>query len=152
MDNGAQKSLAGLPAYKRYCAFIHFPIDLAPSKEKFKFGDITHESLGSTVIRFPVDAEGNYLEYETYVVNLDLPILFGLDKMKKHKWYVNEVTNELCNYDQPDMKMQLTFKKGHLYLEWNTKYAFFSKSDLLKMNKRFAHPTAEKLAALLRRA
>ena len=50
------------------------------------------------------------------------------------------------------MKMQLTFKKGHLYLEWNAKYAFFSKSDILKMHKRFAHPTPEKLAALLRRS
>ncbi len=82
MDNGAQKSLVGLPAYKRYGAVTHSPIDLAPSMERFKLGDVTHLRLGTTIIRFQIDKEGNFLEFQTKVVNFDLSILFGLDKMK----------------------------------------------------------------------
>ena len=66
---------------------------------------------------------------------MDLPILFGLDKIKKLQWFSNEVTNELCNYDQPDMEVQLKFKEGHLYLEWNENFFFFSRADLLTMHK-----------------
>ncbi len=150
--NWSQRSLAELPAYKRYDADTLSPTALAPSEERFKLGDVTQKSLGTTIIRFPIDEKRNYLEYQTDVVNIDLPILFGLDKMKEQKWYVTEVTNELCNYDEPTMKVQLTFKRRHLYLEWNYNLVFFSRAGLLKMHRRFAHPTADKSSALLRRA
>ncbi len=35
MDDGAQKSVAGLEASKRYCSFTNTPIDLNPSRETF---------------------------------------------------------------------------------------------------------------------
>ncbi len=38
MDDRAQKSVAGLPAYKRYCRHKNTPLDLTPSNEKFKLG------------------------------------------------------------------------------------------------------------------
>ena len=87
MDDGARKSVAGLEAYKRYCSFNNTRIDLHPSRETFKLGAGIYKSLGTTLIRFPVDKSGNFLEYETDVINVDTPILFGLDKMKLHKWY-----------------------------------------------------------------
>eukprot|EP00171_Calliarthron_tuberculosum_P023868 IDg23868t1 len=152
MDNGAQKSIAGLPAYTRYCEHSHKPIDLIPSQEKFKLGKGIHKSLGTTLIRMPIDNSGNYLEYETDVVDVDIPILFGLDKMKELKWHINEVSNEFCSYNNPDLKVKLEFKLGHLYLNWPSRVVLFSKSELLKIHRRFAHPSAEKLSNLLKRA
>ncbi len=38
--------------------------------------------------------------------------------MMKHKWYVNEVTDEFCYHDDPKRKVKLKLKLGHLYLEW----------------------------------
>ncbi len=61
MDNGAEKSVAGLPAYKRYCAHTHSTLDLQPSSESFRVGDVVHSSLGKANIRMPVDKEGNFI-------------------------------------------------------------------------------------------
>ena len=54
--------------------------------------------------------------------------------MKQHRWYVNEVTNEFCNYDVPTLKVKLTYRKGNMYLEWPTSVIFFSRPELLKIH------------------
>ena len=82
MDNGCQKSVAGLPAFLRYCKHAHRSPDLLPSSENFKLGDMVHKSIGVAHLRIPIDTVGNFLEYESGVVDVDIPILFGLDKMK----------------------------------------------------------------------
>ena len=45
MDDAAQKSVAGLEAYKRYCSFTNTPIDLNPSREAFKLGSGNTQEL-----------------------------------------------------------------------------------------------------------
>ncbi len=92
IDNGAEKSVASLPAYKRYCAHTHATLDLQPSSESFRMGDVVHSSLGKAKIRMLVNKEGNFIEYSTDVVDVDIPILLGVDMMKQLRWYVNEVT------------------------------------------------------------
>ena len=152
MDDGAQRSVAGLAAYTRYCSHTNSQLDLIPSKELFRFGDGTHRSLGKTSIRFPIDSLGNFVEYVTDVVDVDVPILFGLDKMKELRWYVNEVSDELCCFDQPELKIKLQFQKGHLYYNWPSALILFTKRELEKIHRRFAHPSASKLYDLIRRA
>ncbi len=100
----------------------------------------------------PIDDRGNYLEYSTDVIDLDVPILFGLDMMKKVGWYVNEVTNEFCSHANPELKAPLVFKRVHLYLEWAQSVVLYTRVELGKLHRRFAHPSAEKLFNLLRRA
>ncbi len=58
MDNGAEKSVAGLPGYKRYCAHTHTTLDLQPSSESFRMGDVVHSSLGKAKIRMPSTRKG----------------------------------------------------------------------------------------------
>ncbi len=72
--------------------------------------------------------------------------------MKQHWRYMNEVTNALCNFDVPTLKFKLTYKKGLLYLEWPNSVIFFSLPELLKIHRRLAHPTPNKLANLLKKA
>ncbi len=60
MDNGAEKSVAGLEAYKRYCLHTNTPLDLSPSKETFRLVDGVHKSLGSTVIRSRSTISANF--------------------------------------------------------------------------------------------
>eukprot|EP00171_Calliarthron_tuberculosum_P007706 IDg7706t1 len=100
----------------------------------------------------PIDDIGNYLEYDTEVVDVDIPVLFGLDKMKQLKWYINEVTNEFCSFENSTLKVKLRFEKGHLYLKWPTSVVLFTRKELIKIHRRFAHPSANKLAALIKRA
>ncbi len=145
MDDRAQKNCAGFKAYQRYCDHTRTPVDLIPSNVKFRLGDVVHNSIGSTVIRLPIDSRGNFLEYYTDIINVDLPTLFGLNNMKKHRWYVNEVTDEFCSYDNPSFKVKLKLKLGHLYLDWPENLILFTRPDLLRIQRRFAHPTPEKL-------
>ena len=75
MDYAAEKSVAGIKSYKKYCVYANAPLDLTPSSEKFKLGNGVHDSLGKTKIIFPIGAQGNYLEFDTDVINTDTPIL-----------------------------------------------------------------------------
>ncbi len=45
MDDGAQKSVTGLEAYKKYCVYTCTPVDIVPSKESFKLGSGIYPSL-----------------------------------------------------------------------------------------------------------
>lgn len=103
MDNGAQKYLAGIHAFKRYCSFTHTPENLQSRNELFKLGDVTHRSPVTSIIRVPIDDEVNFLEYMTDFFLVDIPIHFGLEKMKSLKRYVNELTNEVCSNLKPDL-------------------------------------------------
>ena len=86
---------------------------------------------------------GNYLEYEADIINIDTPILFGLGKMKLHRRYVNEVTNEFCSHDNPSLKVNLVYRLGHLYLEWPASLTFFSKKEVEKSIETL--PTPEQI-------
>ncbi len=117
MDDVAQKRVDGMEAYKSYCAYTNKPIDLIPRKEMFELGTGIHKSLGTTIIRFPIDTFGKFLEYETDVIYADTPIIFGLDKMKQHKF---------CSYNQPEMKKlwhnhkRSTMQVSQLVETWRT--------------------------------
>ena len=81
-----------------------------------------------------------------------LPLLFGLDMMKKMGYYVNEVTDEFIKNKNQNQRLQLKFKLGHLYLECSPKLIVYTRSHFLEIHKRFAHPTADKFSTFLKRA
>ncbi len=64
-----------------------------------------------------MDAEGKFLEYESDVVDVGIPVLFGLDNMKNLKWYTNEATNQFGSHTDENFKIQLVPILGYLYLE-----------------------------------
>ncbi len=72
--------------------------------------------------------------------------------MKELRWYANEVTNEFCSSLNPLLKVPLNCKRGHLYLELQSSTVLFTRSELVKLHRRFAHPRTEKLINILRRA
>ncbi len=55
-------------------------------------------------------------------------------------------------FSQPIAKVPLNVKRGHLYLEWQSSIVLFTPSELVKLHRRFAHPSTEKLINILRRA
>ena len=106
------KICTGLQAYKLYCTQRRTPANITPSREGFKLENVVHDSFGKTVIRMLIVNHGNLLEYETDLVNVELPVLIGLETMKKHQWYVNEVTDEFCLQTNPNLKVKLKLKHG----------------------------------------
>ncbi len=73
VDNGAQKSVAGLPAYKLHCSFANYhPKYFQRQRRDFlSLGDTLHNSIGKSCIRMPIAADNNFIEYITDVVNVD---------------------------------------------------------------------------------
>lgn len=91
MDKGAQKSVSGLNAYLRYRQHAHVNPKILPSRYQFRFRVDGHKSLRTAKIRMPIDTRYNFREYTTNITSVDVPMLFGLDKMKEVGWYTNEV-------------------------------------------------------------
>ncbi len=121
-------------------------------RESFRVGDVVHSSLGKAKIGMPVYKEGNFIEYSTDMVDVDIAILLGLDMMKQLRWYVNEVTNEFFSNEDKSRKIPLCPKQGHLYLQWSNSIVLFTRHELVKFHRRFAHSSTDKLANVLRRA
>lgn len=93
MDKGDQKSWFGLEDYKRYYKFSRTSDCLNASIETFSLGCGIHRSLGRSITRFPINYYGEFLEYEAEVIDVNLPIMFELDMMIKHEYFVNEEIN-----------------------------------------------------------
>ncbi len=87
MDNGAEKNVAGLPAFTHYCATLTSTWTWSQAMRASAWAmSYTTAWQGQDK-----DADrGNFIEYTTDVVNVDIPILLGLDMMTRLKWYVNE--------------------------------------------------------------
>lgn len=84
-------------------------------------------------------------------MDVDVPLLYGLDLMKRYGTTVDEVENKIIQKGQ-GWCASLTYKKGHLYREWPAGTILFTRTELEKLHRRFAHPSAGKLLNLLRRA
>ena len=120
MDHGAQNTVGGQQQYEAYCRHTKLPMaPLAPSDKTFKFGNRATKSLGIAMIRFPTDNEGSFFEYPSDIVPIDVPLLFGLDLMKRYRIRIDEVDNKIEQREQ-GWSAKLVFKKGHLYREWPT--------------------------------
>ncbi len=115
-------------------------------------GDVVHNNLCKAKIRMQIDKVGKFIDYTTNIVHVYIPILLGLDLMKRLKWYVHEVTNEYCSNDGSSRSIRLRPKQGHLYLNWHSHVVLFTRQELVKLYSRFAHPPTEKLANVIRRA
>ena len=72
--------------------------------------------------------------------------------MKELKWYVNEVTEDFCSFLKPELKVKLVLKLGHFYLPWPESLMFYSRKELLRIHRRFSHPSTTKMMALLERS
>lgn len=150
MDHGAENTVAGLNQYLEYCKFANTEVNLKPSDHWLKFGNSYELSKGIGLIRFPL-TDANYFEYETDVVDLDIPILFGLDSMKRYGLKVDEL-EDIIAHPATGMKIPLAHTSGHLWRMWDIGEVLCSRRDLLKLHRRFAHPSVDKLYNLLRRA
>ncbi len=132
--------MAGLPAYKRYCAHSHADVKLEPCEESFCIGDIVQRRLGKAKIRMPIDKAGNFIQYTADVFDVNIPILLGLDMMKRLRWYVNEIMNGFCSNDDKSRTIPLQPRQAHLYPQWPNFIVLFTRQDLVKLHRRFRPP------------
>lgn len=82
MDNGVPSSIVVLISYTRYSEQPHRPIDLVADWEKLNLGKVFIIDWEIPLIRISMENSEKYLEYKTDVVEVEIYILFGLDKIK----------------------------------------------------------------------
>ncbi|CDF33317.1 unnamed protein product [Chondrus crispus] len=151
IDTGAQRSVIGKPQAEAYYIFMGIPFCLEQSGHPrvYKFGAHRYKGLGSVFIRIPVDSN-QFIFTEVQVVDLDVPLLLGLEFLDQYGMKV-QVSENLLTSEEGGWKLPLTRKLGHLYLEWCTEMLYTS-GELRKIHRHFFHPTSDRLYAVMKRA
>lgn len=93
---------------------------------------------------------GRFIKAELDVVDIDVPLLIGLDILDEHKLYINNVKNLLV-CENPQWSGPVTRKMGHIYYEWGYG-TMYTKAELKKIHRHFYHPRPERIFSLMKRA
>lgn len=149
-DSGAEVSVIGMEQARAYHKMTGSCMRLTPSTLNFKFGDFLCKSEGVTNVRVPMP-QGGFISFAAHVVCADIPMLVGLDLLRKHQLVLDF---EACRITQKrnDWHLPMTFKGGHIFFQWSQREICYTKAELQRLHLHFFHPTAGKLFQLIKRA
>lgn len=150
LDTGAQRSVCGLSQAQAYSNEHPGSFSATESNVRFRFGEQVVPAIGLIRIRIPITAS-LHLDLAVDVVDLDIPLILGLDILRGKGLLVDYINNELkfCNHD---LSLPITSKYGHVFLEWDYHTIHFTKTELIRLHTHFMHPSASKLYDLIARA
>lgn len=118
VDSGAQSTVIGEKQAHAYCALVGTSWNAVSrgNGKLFRFGKNDHVRLGTLCVRLPV-REDVVVPIKDSVVPIDVPLLIRLDVLHGLKLII-EFDNEEMYDPRNDWSITVTFKLGHLYLEW----------------------------------
>ena len=137
---------------------------LRPSTKSFRFADATYKSLGRLDLPLATPNGVTNIDVTLDVVAADVPTLLGLDVLDHHCLTADTVCNELVKKTIirrdgdgvrliEDWSVPLMRADGHVYADIaKPDVIYFTRKELQKLHRHFAHPSAEKLYKLLRKA
>ena len=148
-DTGAQYTVIGISKAQAYCLHMGVKFKTSKNKKKYKFCNDRQKSLGAMNIRIPIPGY-KVINLKVDVVSANVPFIIGLDFLDKYRMFVNTVTHTRCARIL-DLQGTVVRKRGHIYLERSQKHKIlFTKSELVKINRNFSHPSTDKLYNLLK--
>lgn len=150
LDTGAQRSVCGLAQAESYARNHPGSLTLKPRSLRFRFGHHVIQSMGKVNIRIP-QGNNSHLSLSIHVVNLDIPLIIGLDVLKSYHLLINYLANQL-EFPSTGTTMPLVYKRGHIFLEWDHQSILFTKAELTRLHLHFMHPAADRLFQLIKRA
>jgi len=165
IDTGAAfKSTAGYGQFKAYQAQCQHQCELDTNNAgqySIKFGIGDTPSIGTTTIETPI---GNI---SFHVVKANTPFILCLQDLTATGYYYNNLANTLVNGNEPGKSVQIVQKFGHPFMLWDqamsaylTTYttidnavpeSLLTETELRQLHRRFGHPSARRLANLLKR-
>lgn len=166
VDIGAPKSVIGRKELNRVVNAIGMrPKKPRYSSNRFRFADAEYESLGKASIPLLTPPGIPAIFVEMNVVQADIPAFLGMDVLDRESVTPCTVSNRLVKrtvmkrkegtplyFDEWSIPLSRS-KSGHLYAEMHFPPSmYFTRSQLLKLNSNFCHPSSQKLFNLLRRA
>ena len=149
VDTGANKlSTAGQAQYQAYCAVFGLNPTLAPSDSSCSFGVGSASALGSAEVPFPVGSM--VLKATFHIVDADVPFLLCLADMDRLGVYYDNIDDQLIHKGSGHFA-QIQRVYGHPFVQWDpVAECLLTETELRRLHRRFGHPSAEKLSALLR--
>ena len=165
VDIGAPKSVVGNSQLNNILQYIgQKSIPRMRSTNSFRFGDVTVHSLGMVEIALATPLNIPNIPVLMDIVPVNVPALLGLDVLDSEELYADNVTNRLVHRHvvsrannilryKDRWSMPLARHDSHLYAAMSfPHYLFYTTGQLEKMHRQFAHPSANKLFNLLKRA
>eukprot|EP00170_Pyropia_yezoensis_P002017 contig_8609_g2021 len=150
MDIGAEKTVIGKRQAEAYMA-SHNPGATLRNKTGmvYRFGGGRHTCIGTVAMRILI-TDCFMILIEVDVVDVNVPLLLGLDFLDEHKMNVNNTTKMLICVNK-GIQVPLVRKMGHIFFEWGTDI-LYTFPELQRIHKHFFHASPERLYALMRRA
>lgn len=158
LDTGATKYVMGLPKAQRMAKAIGTKLNLIPSRRRFRFDITPHNYFGITTVNIPTP--GGVMSLTVDVVGEDVPFLFGLDDMDRHRVQPLTVQNKLQRVDKDrdgvHCVLDLVRAGGHVLLPFvpirNEFVSFYTRHQMERLHRSLYYPSAEKMLSLLQRA
>ena len=117
LDTGASMSLVGREQGEAYCKMIGIPLIIEERMEStFKFGSQKKASLGTAKLWIPYGGS-QMMEIYLDVVDINIPLLLGIDRLSEQKTYVNNIKDVLVCVELKRFH-QITRKLQHLLYKW----------------------------------
>lgn len=150
MDTGAQRSVCGLQQARAYQQFHPTALSKLRRGTRFKFGDRAALSIGSILVRLPID-EHSHINIDIDVVDMDIPLIIGLDVLRRHKILVDYLTNTI-KFCERNVQQPIKNMRGHVFYVWDAHTILFTREELIRLHTHFMHPSASKLFELISRS
>jgi hypothetical protein len=150
-DTGAPRTVIGRVEAELY-AQQHTGSRLKLSRDKkrtFRFGQTVTTS--ATVARILISIVSTVVAIVAHVVDIDIPLLIGLDVTREHGFDV--MPTEGCLYHEPtDSKLPCVSGDSHIVTRWEPLTTFYARGQIARMHNHLLHPSTQKLYDMLRRA
>ena len=146
IDSGAERSCVGWLQAVAYCTSIRQSLPLRRSNNAFRFADEVLRSKGIIEVIIKT-SHGSSLTFECDVVNSDVPMLLGLDIMRREGMVIDISKMVLRNHE---WSLPMGYAYGHLVVQLISS-TLYSRKQLIKLHRHYRHPTADKLYAILKR-
>lgn len=109
-------TIIGLSQAQDHCKEYGGTIRKSASKHTCRFGYKRHDNVSAIRIRMPI-TETKVIDIDADVVEVDMPILLGLDNLTKLKALL-DIGNDTITSKNMKWEVPLTRKRGQLYVEW----------------------------------
>lgn len=136
VDTGAQKSIIGKPQALAYCKLANVKILPNYSRRRFKFGEQSFPYTGVIQVRIPLSTL-EFLEYKIPVVDVDIPLLLGLELLVKFNANI-DVGNMRLSAGNGHWPIPMVHKMGYIYVTWSKSALLYTTEELRKVHRHFS--------------
>lgn len=118
-------SFCGIRQGKSYCKMRKIAFSLFPSAMSFRFVNTTYKRVRILLVRIPPSTFVQ-IQFLIKIVDLEVPMLFGLPYLRTHNLLINYLDNFLVNKTY-NWEIPIEYEKCHLFSNSIIYTAYFTR-------------------------